>query len=474
MKGISWREFRKSLGFIQKGLMKTNAILIAGIMAVGAGCATNQSDYQASDRTYRSPGSDIAISRSTEMVARTPQGELIPPSDPSLAAQYDPASSGSFATGVSGSAAGAYDSHNPQTSVEDYHADSSVRGGSNEARGVARTHLETEGAAQPINPAEQADSSIRGGSVQARERDWSSEPYPPVSSSPDQEIKADSSIRGGSNEARSFQSGTDRDSFTADDSATDETPSIDDSANWNPSDDLMPDGTITRGEGVSVARGATEDSEDLNASSRLEKNIAGEYSLDDQLDTRSQPLGSEVPSDSSFSSEAVGGPGSTQTGASSSSELMDESTPLDVSATANPANNPTDLFRNNRAQGVGSAATGEFGLGQSQLRAGDLAQRVKATLMQEATGTFGLMRHEVARNIHVSNQGGTVILEGTVPSQQDKDIIEIRTREMSGVERVDNRLTVTPEANSALPDLRGGHDLEDKTDSLQDFTPDQK
>src|SRR5215467_11330826 len=119
---------------IEKGLMKKNAIVIASIMFV-SGCASPQARYS----------SDY--------------------SDPSLSARSDPATGG-YASGVSGSES--YDHHN-NTSVNDFHADSSVRGGSNEARGWAeRDFLSTEGTPQPINPAIQADSSIRGGSNEAR------------------------------------------------------------------------------------------------------------------------------------------------------------------------------------------------------------------------------------------------------------------------------------------------------------------
>ena len=81
--------------------MKKNAIVIASIMFV-AGCATNQGRYSSN---YSQ--------------------------DPFLSAQYDPAMGG-YADGISGSAT--YN-HQNNTSVNDFHADSSIRGGSNEARG---------------------------------------------------------------------------------------------------------------------------------------------------------------------------------------------------------------------------------------------------------------------------------------------------------------------------------------------------
>jgi len=459
---------RRSRCLFKKGLMKKNAVLVASILFV-AGSAVAKGDDYASKR---------------------------PVSDPTVSSQYDPASH------ASGSALG---SHNSQTSVGDYHADSSVRGGSNEARGVARNHLSFERrAAHPMNPALQADSSIRGGSVQARQRDWDDSMVAPSTSDPtDSRVKADSSIRGGSNEARypnaALQSGSGRDDFGeghSDSWPSDKDGSLSGSANWNPADDLMKDGILSSGNTALIqnndasVNGAASISStsplddfqvqesDLNSSPRIEKDIAGEYNLDDQTDTTSalskDTLTSEVPSDSSFSTEAVGGPGSTQTGASSSSQGSDNATPVDTTPQGTvPEYNGTYLFENNRAQGVGSSATGESGLTRSE-RNDSLARRVKATLTQESTGTIGPTRSDVARNIQVSNHGSTVILKGTVSSQKDKDLIEIRAREISGVERVDNQLTVAPQSDSAVRDLRIGHDLEDKTDSLRDVDRQQE
>src|SRR5262245_38491453 len=116
--------------------MKKNAIVIAGIMFV-AGCATNQGRYSSS---YQQ--------------------------NPSLSAQYDPAMGG-YPSGVSESAS--YN-HPNNTSVNDFHADSSIRGGSNEARGWSqRDFLSTEETPHPMNPALQADSSMRGGSTESRQ-----------------------------------------------------------------------------------------------------------------------------------------------------------------------------------------------------------------------------------------------------------------------------------------------------------------
>ena len=464
---------------MMKGLMKRNAILVASIMFVAAGCATNDRAYQ-SARSTSDDTPDIAVSRSSEMMVRTPYGEPIPPSDSRFSAEYDPAASGGFAASASGSS-----SDNQLTSVDDYHADSSVRGGSNEARGVAREHLGYEGAPSPMDPSTQADSSLRGGSAQARQQSWTrSSQYEPTGSATSRSrAKANSSIRGGSNEARygrqseirsnyegsrNVDQSMPRDDFGQGSSTTwpsDKSGSLRGSANWNPSDDLLPDGTmsadsssgITQND-ASISGAAESASGDLNASSRIEQNIAGEYDLDAQAKSQgsaassgsASQLSAEVPSDSSFSSDSVGGPGSTQTGVSSSLDSSNkQSTPLDVSAHTGSDNNPTYLFRDNRAQGVGSAASGEFAAHHatqgSQASGGDLAQRVKSRLTEESTGTHGMMPHDVARNVQVSSDGsGKIILKGTVSSERNKQMIEVRAREMQGVQDVENQLSVSP------------------------------
>jgi osmotically-inducible protein OsmY len=472
-------QFPEGLFFIEKGkIMKTNAIIIASIMFV-AGTAASRADDQSK---YESS------------------------STPPVSSQYDPAS-GSYGTSVSGS--GYSSDQNTSTSGGNFHADSSVRGGSNEARGVARSGLDSEGPAQSLNPSMQADSSIRGGWRQAHQpRNWDQPPSSSTHRELRREFKADSSIRGGSNEARypyRFYEEQNREDFGQSSSESwpsDKEGSLSGSANWNPSDDLMPDGTLSSGINNDASVGGpassstdsasssaplddmTEPSvpdKDLNSSDHLEKNLSGEYNIEDQTDTgleTGNTLSADIPSDGSFQNDSIGGPGSVQTGVNSSSDSGEDSTVIDTSEQGNAAGTSgIYLFHNNRAQGVGSAATGESGSASSSStlnRSEDpLAQRVKSTLTRESTGTHGMMRHEVARNIQVSSHGGTVVLKGTVPSQKDKDMIEIRAREISGVQRVDNQLTVTPEADPAVRNLSTGHDLEDTTDELQKFDQDQ-
>ena len=169
-------------------------------------------------------------------------------------------------------------------------------------------------------------------------------------------------------------------------------------------------------------------------------------------------------------------------GAAAGSETGTVSEPGAADATTH---GPNFLYRDNRAHGVGSLATGDFGeeaasqerpLQEGQVSAGKesltdeaLARKVKARLVTESTGTHGLMRHEAAKNVKVSAEKGIVTLSGSVRSEQDKGLVEIRAAEVAGVQKVINRLSVVnpPEA---LPQQNPGigHDLEDSTDQLQD------
>lgn len=127
------------------------------------------------------------------------------------------------------------------------------------------------------------------------------------------------------------------------------------------------------------------------------------------------------------------------------------------------------MFKDNRAQGVGSAATGETGAYSSANNPANdpLAQKVKKVLTKESTGTHGMLRAEISRDIKVTSSGdGVVTLEGTVPSQQDKEIVGIRAAEVKGVKRVENQLNVAPKTDPANRDLSTGHNLDEQPNTL--------
>jgi len=525
--------------------MKRNAILIASIM-FAAGCATKESNYRTSSSYSPPPPVNVSAGQSTELVARTPQGELIPPSDPSLSAQYDPAM-GSAGTSVTGTMSSDQVQHRNNLNVSDYHADSSVPGGSNEARGWStRDHLPTEGTAQPIDPAVQADSSIRGGSSQARQTDWYRPSNMPTAA-PGNHVKADSSIRGGSNEARGYTQSSsqlqpspddsmvnknthfeylsDRDALGQGKSINKDT-SLLGSSNWNAADDMLPDGTesidLTQMANESAGNTATSqrasatssatatssrdldtpatasvaiDSsnslaspgsrKDLNGSKQLEKDLSGQYDITRQSGTSSHL--SAVPDtalETQGSSTAVGGPGSTETGSASSGTSNTSRVAVDANAASgadvtDSTHGGYSLFQNNRAQGVGSAASGVSGAAASEnfnvptVGDNDLASNVKSILMRETTGTAGVTQREVARNIQVTSRNGDITLSGMVPDQKAKDVIEIRAREIAGVHKVHNNLKVEPKSDARFHDVNLGRDLEDSTDQLHNVQPPQ-
>ncbi len=490
--------------------MKKNAILIAGIMFV-AGCATHQGGYGTA-----STGSSSSVI-------------------PSTASQYDSASA-------------------------DIRADSSIRGGSNEARGwrnYGRSDYET--GSPHMNSPFQADSSIRGGSNEARGgRDYGRTDYQMNSPSINHRIEADSSIRGGSNEARGFErsnaSKNDYQSeYRSNDTDMDMRSDLDvyrggsqltlnnqsassmdsgTAANFNPSDDLLRDGlgsdqdhtagalSFNHSDQVTVypsdkgltfatpqdAQASIEQASDSASGVSTSVDPTGKITSDEmntedvggpgssQTGSASSPQAysrrdlertenNECPdaaksaesSGLKLDDEGVGGPAISQQGSQSSkseSRSLDQSDSASLNAPESQVGVTTDsenwLFRNNRAQGIGSGATGEFGVvnsTDSQLTSmsdEDLANKVKANLVKGSTGTFGITQTE-ARNIHVTANNGTVTLKGSVAGEKQKKMVEISANEVTGVKRVDNQLTVSPNANPASRDLGSGRNLEDTT-----------
>ena len=413
--------------------MKKNAVLIAGIMFV-AGCASSQSERASYDSIYDSPSASVSASYSHD----------------------------------------------------DISADSTKRGGSLDARGYDEdaNNDELEGAPDPINPGKEADSSIRGGSVFARDRDWNhdSEPSSGVRDS-ERHMKADSSIRGGSMEARGAREA--RGDYEND-------VDVDVHSNFQGGSATSIGGAASAevGEGSSSISLEEQQSEavDRNSSEQLEENISGEYEIKTESPADKNESGSDT-----FSSitsegttdihhdeadlnaiESAGAAASVEIGSSTSEDEFESNDPAmrrAGSPLGTAGGEPNFLYEDNRARGVGSTATGDFAnapVNQGAVVSDEqLAQRVKARLTTESTGTHGLMSSEIARNIQVSGKNGEITLTGTVPSEKHKDLIEIQAREISGVRHVNNQLMVTPEADAAVRDLRGS-DLEDVTNELQD------
>ena len=260
---------------------------------------------------------------------------------------------------------------------------------------------------------------------------------------------------------------------------------------------------------------------DLNSSDELEKNISGELDIDNpetspglgsselkiettdpnSVDTFDSSVNSSrsteivhdqgdvtVSTDSDLSSdierenrEAVGAAATSESGSSSSSDSKDYNSSFESKDPAlKSADTPLKeadidfVYRDNRAHGVGSLSTGEFS-GAVAAQSGSrlesdarLAQEIKGHLTRESTGVNATMKSDVVRNVQVSANNGGVTLTGTVPSEKDKQMIEMRAAEMPGVRVVKNELTVTPEADAGIRNLERGRNLEDRTSDLQD------
>jgi osmotically-inducible protein OsmY len=408
--------------------MKKNAMIVASILFVAAGCAHQGGAGRTGMDT--GTGADVSTqpgSYSTEHLDRYPDGTLRTP-----AAER----SANFQSG------------------SDIQADSSVRGGTLRARGVEPYHSSlNSGEAQPETLASSEMPDDQSGIVDSTEYS----------------DRADFDQSG----AASWDTDKAGDSVRA-------------SANWNASDDLLQDGPLS-GEEALIAR---ETPAPVETGSSFESSSDSAVSSGvDALDQENSGIGAAAGSESGSSSSSE-----SSNSDLNSSENLEENISGDIeleSGSTNPdgvqpqvgvtSNEPEWLFENNRAQGVGSAATGEFGVATSRdplapahrLEAGSSADqqlegKVKRRLVMESTGTHGLMRHEVSRNVEVSAKNGIVTLKGSVPSENDREMIEIRASEISGVKKVDNQIVVTPAADPANRDLGQGSDLEDRTDRLQD------
>jgi len=254
-------------------------------------------------------------------------------------------------------------------------------------------------------------------------------------------------------------------------------------------------------ESVKADQNSAEANGQLNSSPNVERNIAGEFDLQRQnqnpaqsdarlntelgastdpnmRDTFESSVNSSRSTDITHgTSEGIGAAATAESGSSSSSNDASVSGSVNSGSDALPgpnsritSNDPNWLMKDNPAQGIGSGATGQQGSGlsaESSVMSNDqLAQRVKAELVKESTGTHDMLPTEVARNITVSADNGVVTLKGSVPTLKDKNIVDIRAREVKGVARVNNQLKVNPQSDPDLRDLTKGHELEERTDQI--------
>jgi osmotically-inducible protein OsmY len=356
-----------------------------------------------------------------------------------------------------------------------------------------------------------ADSSKRGGSMKARGYEQSSN-----DSSSSSNVGRDSDLSQGGFDAVIIERGS---------SLNDEQAAVANDPNYNPSDDLLPDNQSNSSKSgvgasaeASIGSGSSKDeslqtsksnlddidiqstSDDsrakqldqsalndqgtvqkngqLNTSGNLEQNISGNFANRSEDPNARDTFESSVSSSRSTDINHDGSEATTTVGVGTAATSESGSSSSSTHYGAMPqsdrviSQSPNWLMQDNRALGVGSAATGEQGAAVSTeagtMSNDQLAQRVKAELTKESTGAIGMMRSEVARNITVTSNNGVIVLKGTVPSQQDKDIIGIRAREVRGVNRVDNQLRVNAQSNPDNRDLSKGHDLQE---NLNEVTP---
>jgi hypothetical protein len=129
------------------------------------------------------------------------------------------------------------------------------------------------------------------------------------------------------------------------------------------------------------------------------------------------------------------------------------------------SNDPDWLFKNNPAQGVPAPA--QVGVGSAFAPGvssrSSLADRVKHALVARESGTGAMLSKEIARNIKVTEEHGTIVLRGSAPDEKTSRLLEIRASEVNGVTKVDNELVVSPQS---LPENRDSVSL-DLNEQLQ-------
>lgn len=499
--------------------MKKNAILIAGILCVAS---ASRAQEDASER-YKSYQYDTSPGQSSSAV----YGDDISADSSRRGGSLD-------ARGYNQEANSNEIESAPKPINPGNQADSSIRGGSIFAREREWNHdMEPSSGRVDRKRHLKADSSIRGGSLEARgareatrDRNQADTTYP--NPTWDHSGQADSATVESDVDLSSspnWNPGDDqlRDGLDVEAQSTFQYERNNDASVGGSAKAESGSATL---EEVELDYQATQQNEssalkhDLNSSDELEKNIAGEFEIDrteanpdlsssklkfeitdpNSLDTfdssvnsrRSTEIvhdqgnvpistGSDLSSDIERENrEAVGAAAASESGTSNSSDSEEYKTFESKDPALKRADTPLKegdidfLYRDNRAHGVGSLSTGEFGAAvadQSATRLGSderLSQAIKGRLTRESTGVNATIKSDVVRNVQVWANNGEVTLTGTVPSEKDKQMIEMRAAEMPGVGVVKNEITVTPEADAGIRNLERGGNLEDRTSDLQD------
>lgn len=118
-----------------------------------------------------------------------------------------------------------------------------------------------------------------------------------------------------------------------------------------------------------------------------------------------------------------------------------------------------------------------------------LSAKIRAQMSQTPVGAKPAIRinDEAIRDMRITSQNGRVMLEGSVNSQQERDMIEKRAREVQGVAAIDNRLKVRNQNVGAPASSQSGQAQQDQdrvngqskqnssdlNDEHKDVTPDR-
>ena len=111
--------------------------------------------------------------------------------------------------------------------------------------------------------------------------------------------------------------------------------------------------------------------------------------------------------------------------------------PVVLSAQQNPAPDNTRVNQRDRSTGEPTADQGKNNLSDR-----DIMQKIRRSVMDDRSlSTY-------AHNVKIISQDGKVTLKGPVRSQEEKQTLERKAREVAGERNVVNELTVKPKKTS--------------------------
>jgi hypothetical protein len=121
----------------------------------------------------------------------------------------------------------------------------------------------------------------------------------------------------------------------------------------------------------------------------------------------------------------------TSPGTSTAGTPTDRSAATQPSTTTDPSTPSTAATRSADSKAVDSAVTGALGTAENTL-----GQKIRQAIMDDQTLATG------AQDLQVSMVNGTLTLRGTVNSEELKQNIENKAKQVAGVTQIDNQLQV--------------------------------